>query len=365
MIVLRIFIFVSVLLLALIFAYYNLQGVKLVFFQYSVEMPLFLAILISFVAGFLIAFMLSEIKSLRWKRYTEKLKKGLSYMWKGYPSRAETELSKLLNNEEITPLVVNVQKALGKIPSLKTEKYKEGIAETALAEALLREDLEKSKDLLEKALGKQWKNLKARKLLRSIYFLKGEGEKALELQRSIISDSEKNMRDNEKRILATLLIEVKGEESITEVEKLPPTPTSLAFLSSIQDNKRRKKSFSRAFTEGIQNEVLTILIEKNALNPEILEIAEENKKSIKKEVMALLYLSVGMYEKLEELKESLREPIKLITDLGNEKAKECGKEIALLLYLWECSACGKEFKKYSPLCSNCLEWNKLRVKGGS
>ncbi len=365
MIVLKVVVFVALLIIALVFAYYNLESVRLNFPNYSVEIPLFLIVFASFVFGFLIAFILAEVKGFGWRRYAERVRRGMVNLWKGYPSRAETELSRLLNGEEVVPLFLRAMKEQGKLPSLNLRKYSEGIAETTLAELLVREDREKAKDLLEKALGKRWENLRARRLLRGLFFLEGEGSKALDLQRSLVSDCERSLRDEERRVLASILAEVNGDSSLSELEKLPPTPSSLALLSSVGDQKKRRKSFSRSFSEGIQNEVLLILVERSALTPEVVELAEENRERFHPSVLALLYMNVGMYGKLEGLKGDLPEPIKLVAGLGTEESQECRKGLASLLRVWECSHCGKEHATYSPVCSGCLEWNRLRVKGGS
>jgi len=365
MIVLKVVVFVAILILALLFAYYNLESTKLSFLSYSLEIPLFLVVFVSFVFGFLIAFLLAEVKGFGWKRYAERARRGLLNLWKGYPSKAEAELSKLLEGEEIVPLFLRALREQGREASLNLQRYSEGVAETALAEALLGKDPGRTKELLEKALGKSWGNLRARRLLRGIFFLEGEGKKALDLQRSLVSDCERSLRDEEKRVLASILAEVSGQDAVSELEKLPPVPLSLAFLCSVDDQKRRRKSFSRSFAEGIQNETLMILVERNALTPEVVEIAEENRERFLPAVLALLYLNVGMYEKLEGLKESLPEPIKLVADLGAEESRECQRILTSLLKVWECSRCGKEYRVYSPVCPNCLEWNRLRVKGGS
>jgi len=365
MIVIRIVFFVTLLLFALIFAYYNLGNVRLSFMDYSYELPLFLLVFASFIAGFLIAFFLGEIRGLGLRRYAERMRRGLVDLWRGYPAKAEAEFSKILNREEVFPLFLKALKDQGRRFSGDLQRYSAGIAEAALAEELFRRDRTRAKDLLEKALGKEWGNLRARRLLRGLFFLEGEGEKALELQRSLTSDCERSFRDEEKRILASVLAEVEGESALSELEKLPPTPASLALLSSVSDQKRRRKNFSRSFGEGIHNEVLMILVERNTLTPEVVETVEENRSRFSPEVLALLYMNVGMYEKLEDLKPELPEPIKLVVDLGTEGGAECQRNVISLLRVWECSYCAREHSSYTPVCSGCLEWNKLRVKGGS
>ncbi len=365
MILLKVIIFVFLLLFALIFAYYNLQSVKVSLPGYSLEIPLFFIIFASFLLGFLIAYVLSEIKGFGWRRYGDKLRKGLVELWKGYPGRAEGELSRLLDREEVTPLYIKALSELGKTPSLYLQRYSQGIVETMLAENMFRHDRLRAKDLLEKALGKNWENLRARRLLRSLYFIDGEKEKALELQKNILSDSEKALKKEEKRVLASMIASIKGVEASEELEKLPPTPLSLAVLAGDQDSKRRKKYISKAFSEGMHNEVLLILMDRNNLTPETLEVVEENRDKIDVSVLSLLYMGVGRYEKLEELKESLPNPIRLVIDKGLEEGRECYRDLVSLLHMWECSSCGRWYSSFTPVCVNCLKWNRLKVKGGS
>ncbi len=365
MILLKIIAFVILLIFALIFAYFNLQSVKLSFFGFSYQVPLFLAIFASFVFGFLIAYALSELRSFEWRKYSERVRKALESLWTGFPDKASKELTKLLDYEETVPLYAEALEELGREASVYLQKYSKGIVETSIAERVFREDIHRAQDLLEKALGKNWKNLRARRLLRSIYFMNGEGEKALDLQRKLVQDSEKATRERERGILASILAEIKGESALKELEKLPLTPSSLSILSSQSDVKERKKFANRMFQEGLHNETLLALIERNALTPEVMEEVEENRERVSASVLALLYLSVGMYERLDLLKDSLPEPIKVVIDKGYGEDRECYRDLMSLVKLLECGECGKEYSHYTPLCVNCLSWNRLRIKGGS
>ena len=357
MIALKVILFAILLLGALLFAYYNLQEAQVRFLNYSIKMPLFLLLMISFVLGFILAYLSNELRSIGSRKYGERIRNGLRKLWTGRYAEAEAEFSKLLEGEEVVPLYVKALDRLGKEPSLYLEKYSSGVVETTLARRLFKKDPERARNLLEKALGKNWDNLEARRLLRSLYFLLGELEKALDLQRSPLQDSEKQLREEEKKVLASMLSEIKGEEAVQEIDKLPLTPSSLALLLRSSDSKRRKKLLSKIFQLGLQNEVVLILTEKNGLFPELIEAVEENRERFNKAVLAFLYASLGMQERLEDLKESLPKPIRTFIS-GNAEDREC-------LMLWECSECGKEHGRYTPLCGNCLTWNKLKTKGGS
>lgn len=362
--ILKIALFVFVLLLALVFSYFNLQSVKVSFFGGSVTLPLFLVVFISFVVGFLIAYISSELKALEWRRYGERLKKALTNLWTGYPDRARSQMEKLLDNEEVVPLYAESMKELGKEASVYLQRYSGGIVETVIAQYVFREERDRAKDLLEKALGKNWNNLKARRLLRSIYFLDGEGDKAVDLQRSIVQDSEKALKDVEKEVLSSMLASLRGEETLEELTKLPLTPTSLAFLIGLSQ-KHRERYISRMFEEGIANETLLVLVQNNSLTPEVIEVVERRREEIDPVVLSLMYASVGMYERLEQLKDKLPLPIKILIEKGYGEDRECYRELVPYIRLLECSLCGKEYPQYSPICPNCLGWNKLKVKGGS
>ncbi len=364
MMVVKALLFVMFLILALLFAYYNIQSVKISFFKYSLEVPLFLSLLSSFVLGFLLSYVTLEIRGAGPRRYGERLRSGLRKLWTGYYSGAQKDISKVLDNEEVVPLYVRVLRKLGREPYLYLQKYNLGIVETELALEVFKREPERAKNLLEKALGKSWDNLEARRLLRGIYFLTGEVEKTLDLQRSLIRDAEKELRDEEKRVLASLLAEIEGEKATEEIEKLPPTPASLALMARVK-NGRRKKVLTRAFDLGVQNEVILIMVERGDISPELMELVEERRSSVNPLVLALLYGSVGMVEKLEELKDELESPIKTLIERRIKEERECYGDMVSLLRPWECGECGKEHGKYSPLCGNCLSWNKLKVKGGS
>ena len=357
MIVLKTAIFIVLLLLAIIFAYYNLQEVEIKFFTYSLKLPLFLSILVSFISGFLIAYLSSEIRYAGVRRFGDRLKKALRKFWTGKYAGAESDLSKLLDDEEVIPLYVEVLEQLGKNPSLYLQKYSLGIVETSLAMKVFRKDRNRAKNLLEKALGKNWENLEARRALRSIYFLDGEFDKAIDLQRSLVEDSDKQVRDIERSILASMLAEARGDKALHEIEKLPLTPFSLAVLVMSKSPKDRRKYISKVFDLGIQNEVILILTDRNGLFPELVEIVENRRSDMSGIVLAFLYSSLGMHEKVEELKGNLPQQLRSLIAKGEEN-REC-------LHLWECSVCGKEYSTYTCVCENCLSWNKLRTKGGS
>ena len=363
MTVIKLLLLLVLLVLTVLFAYFNLTKVKLSFFNLSYELPLFLVVFLSFGTGLLLAVLLQGIRGTELRRYGERLRKALVNLYTGYPVKSRSELLKLLDREETVPLYFNASKLLSEEPSVYLQKYSLGIVETEKALELFKKDRERAKDLLEKALGKNWDNLRARRLLRTIYYLEKETKKAIDLQRQIVEDSEKALKKREKSILADLLAELNGEGAVDEVEKLPPTPLALAVLIGSSDKK--EKYVRRMFEEGLQNETLDLLIAKNLLSPEVIEEVERNREQVSSLILANLYASVGMYERLGALKEKLPVPIRVIIDKGYWEDRECYREVLSCVPVFECDECGKEYGSYTPVCGNCLTWHRLKIKGGS
>ncbi len=365
MIFLKVVFFVLAVIFSLLFAYFNLSSVEVSFFKWKYQLPVFLLVFISFVVGFVFSYLTTGIKLFEWRRYGERLRKGLKSLWTGYPDKARGEFAKLLDGEEVVPLYMDAMNRLGREVSLYLQKYSQGIVETEIAKKLLRKETDRAKDLLEKALGKNWNNLTARRLLVGIYFVSGEGKKALDLQRKVVSDAEKPLREKENKVLSSLLAEIEGAEAIEELRKLPLTVSSACVLLSEEEEKSRKKVAGRIFEENIHNEVILSLIQKGALTPEVVREVEENREKVESIVLFLLYSEVGMYERLESLREELPENLKSVADKLSSDKDECYKNLISLLKLFECSNCGKEYYSYSPLCVNCFEWNTLKLKEGA
>ncbi len=358
MTVLKVFLFVALLVVALVFAYYNMEEVRVSFLWYSVSMPLFLTVIVSFCVGFVLAYLGSELRYFSLKRYRDKVRKALTYLWMGYPKRAEGLLKGLMSSEDMVPLYILSRREQGKDPGLDPTKFKEGVAETYMAEELFRKDFGEAKELLEKALGKNWNNLRARRMLRSIYFIEGDHQKAVDLQREIVKETEPPMRGEEEKVLASMLAEAFGEKALEEVERLPKTLSSLALTISVSEEEKGAKVFQKALDQGIGSELLALLWEKKSLSPRILDTVKERTDSFDPDLLALIYADMGMVERLEGLKDKVSTPIKFFTD------RESCREIRGFIKLWACEACGMEYVAYTPVCVWCLSWNRLKIKGG-
>jgi len=357
----RILSFVILLIIVLIFAYNNLSTVSIKFFGLSVSAPLFVVILVTLFAGFAGAYGYSELKGSGLARYSRKLRNALLNIGMGRYRRAEEDLKKLISREEVIPLYATALRELDESITLYYERYSLGIAETIVAESIYRQEIDRAIDLLERAVGKNPENLRAKRNLRSLYFIKGELHKAIDLQKEILKDAERDERKEEELILSEM-VACSGNGEATASKR----GSVCHYLAQISENggKKAKKILNRAISEGIGNEVLRLSQEKGVLTPEILTFVTDNEESFNPMILGLLYLQVGRRDRLEDLKENLPEPIKLFIEEGDEIRGECFKELLRMIRVWRCQYCGAEAEMYSPVCYNCLHWNTLRVKGG-
>ena len=357
----KILLFLMLIILAILFSYYNLEPIEIRFFNYSLQVKAFLVILGSFTAGFLIAIMIASMKNIGSRKVGSTLKKSLKHLWTGYEGKAENSLRKMLSHEEIVPLYLSVAKSDNARAQIYLQRYSLGIVETTLAQEVFRKDINRSIDLLEKALGKNWNNLRARRMLRSLYFINGDREKALDLQKSVIEDTEKERRERERRILSSMLAEMGV--STGEIEKEALTPLSCAVLAGSEDPKLQSKFSRKIFDLGFEEVSLPIMAERSLLNPAVLSEMESNEDKVSPVVKFLVYSSVGRLDKVEELREDLPAPYRDIT--GSDLEQDCVRKLMEAVPNWECGECGKEFNNYTPVCVNCLSWNNLKIIGGS
>ncbi|MDQ7081779.1 MAG: hypothetical protein Q9N34_01365 [Aquificota bacterium] len=177
----------------------------------------------------------------------------------------------------------------------------------------------------------------------------------------IVQDSEKALRDIEKEILSSMLASLRGEEAMEELTKLPPTPASLVVLIGSSE-RHRERYISRMFQEGIADETLLALVQNNYLSPEVIEEVERRREEVNPIVPLTHVCERGYVREAESLKDELPLPIKILIEKGYREDRECYRELVPHIRLLECSLCGKEYSRYSPLCPNCLNWNRLKVK---
>ncbi len=364
MITFRLVLYAFLIVFLVIFAYYNLNTVVFRLFELSIEAPLFLLLLSAFGLGLITALGYSQLKGATLSNFAGALREGLRHFGLGYYKKAESRLSRLSDREEILPLLWEILKREKRAISVDLNRYEEGIAETLLAESLWKEDIDRAIDLLEIALGKNFSNLRARKMLRSLYFLKGHIEKSLEIQKTIIRDSEKQDRDREKMIYTEILAFQEQESLPKEIEKardIHLIATSLILEKG--KGKVVKQALKNAFARGLQDDLVLLLLEKNLITADVLEVIGEREEDISADTLALLYLSIGRVERAKELEDRLSEPIKLIVREAQERG-DLLREMVKAIKLWKCSFCGVEYNNYSPICCNCLEWASITTKGG-
>ena len=348
----------------IIFAYFNLNPAVFRLFDLSIEAPLFLLLLSAFALGLATAFGYSQLKGATLSGFASGVREGLRHLGLGYYRKAESRFSKLSYREEVIPLLWESLKREGKELSIYLERYGEGIAETILAESVVDKDRRRAIDLLEKALGKNFSNLRARRLLRSLYFLEGELERALEIQRTLIKESERQERGKERVIYNEMLTFREKENLPKEFERSKEIHIlATAVIIERGGGKSLRQAIRNAFSKGMQDDLILFLLERDMLTAEVLEAVSEREGEIGTDTLALLYLSIGRIERAKELEDNLSEPIKLIVR-ETERRRDLLKELARAVKLWKCNLCGAEYNNYTPLCCKCFEWNSITTKGG-
>ncbi|NPB05995.1 MAG: hypothetical protein GXO03_00150 [Aquificae bacterium] len=341
---------------AVAFTYYNLQPGEVRFHNFSVKLPMFILVFLSVGIGFIVPVIYYQLREKALKRREEKIYELLNLYWREYLGKALQVLRKFITVEEFAPFYIRIKKELEGSPDIQLDLYSKGIAETSLAELKFRKSLEDAKILLENALGKNHKNLRAKRMLRSVYMAFKEWEKAEDLQREVLKEIEKERKLNEERALASLLAEkymsVKDESALKELWKLPLSKTSAALLGSMEGGE---EVLEAAANLGILNEVVKIMEERNLLSPKLVNLVESYREQLSDDVLYFLYLKLNMHDKLGELKPTLRE-LNLVKDKG--------RKLLSIVRMWECDECGKEYVRYDSVCPNCLSVNSLKVRRG-
>ena len=344
-----------VLIFAIAFTYYNLQPGEVKFYNYSLKLPMFIIIFLSVGIGFAIPTVYYSLREKSIRRKEERVYEFLNLFWRDYLGKAFGILRKFLTVEEFIPFYIRTKKEFDESLDIQLDLYNKGIAETSLAEIKFRNSLEDAKILLENALGKNHRNQKARKLLRSVYMGFEEYDKAEELQREILKEIEKERRPKEEKALASILAEkflkTQDKTLLGELWKLPITPISGAVLST----EGAPEIFDAANNIGILSEIVKVMEERNLLNPEIFNLIEKYKENISDDVLYYVYRKFNMEDKLSSV-EPKNPELKLVSDKD--------KELLNIVRIWECSECGKEYINYNSVCVNCLSVNTFKIKGG-
>ncbi|WP_461830231.1 hypothetical protein [Aquifex sp.] len=351
--IIKTLIFLAFLIFAIAFTYYNLQTAEVNFYEYSFKIPVFILVFASFGLGLLFPVFYYTLRENALRKREEQVYTFLSLFWRNYLGKALPIFRKYLFREEFVPFYIKIKKEFKEAPDIRLDLYRKGIVETALAEEKIPKDMDGARILLENALGKNYRNLKAKRLLRSIYLLKKNLDKAEELQREILVEIEDERRPHEQRALSTVLAEKYLEEKdslyLKELWQLPISKLSGAVLASVEG---AESIFEAANNLGILNEVIKIMEEKNLLDVNLLSLIENYRARIYDDVLYYVYQRINMQEQANNL--NLKHPeLKLV--------KGKGRKFLSLVRIWVCEDCGKEFKSFSSVCPNCLAINSFKI----
>jgi tetratricopeptide (TPR) repeat protein len=202
--------------------------------------------------------------------------------------------------------------------------------------------------------------------------LKGNLKDAVELQEKVLKNCEKWDRENQKKIMAELLASLyitskDGDhvEKAFDVYRTPLTYSAriLAYANSGKE-KDAIKLFEKSFEDGFQDQILMILVGKEALLTKLMDAIESRKNQINTIVLTLVYLRLGLFSKVKPLLEGLPDYYRTLAISSfshREEDRMCAKILEESLKLWEC-VCGTRYKEYTPMCANCLRWNKIELK---
>jgi tetratricopeptide (TPR) repeat protein len=232
--------------------------------------------------------------------------------------------------------------------------------------------VEEAQDKFKRIIEQEPENLLALKGLRDINFLKGNPKDAVEHQERVLKNCEKWDRENQKKIMAELLaslyITSKDGDHAERAFDFYRTPLtySARILAYADSGKERDaiKLFERSFEDGLHNHILMILVGKEALLTKLMDVIERRKDQINTIVLALVYLRLGLFSKVKPLLESLPDYYRTLAMSSishREEDRMCAKILEESLKAWEC-VCGTRYKEYTPICANCLRWNKIELK---
>ncbi len=375
MILLKLLFLTALLLLVVAFSYFNTQEVSLKFLDYSFNLPLFGVVLGSFILGGTLPTLIYTFRNAYLRRRIERVEEALRNLWLGLGFKASGVFKRLASKEEVYfPLLLMAGGRIG--DRVLREEYSLGIAESSLAEELIREDRVKALELLEQALGKNWKNIRARKRLRDLYTVFGELERATDLQREVLGEVHKGERKFQEKILSALeSFYLLGVEDYEGEPKFKSSPEFYFFkiIALLKKEEERKASrlFEEAVNKGFGNEVLDMLMSAKRIEPAFMEIIDRQGERLSKELLCRLYIRLGMFERAQELKSEVSKTLATMVDVSSAHTSQA-KEIFILLKElykpWRCSSCGKEHNYYRFICDNCLEWFNIKLiepKGGS
>ncbi|MFZ8785722.1 lipopolysaccharide assembly protein LapA domain-containing protein [Thermocrinis sp.] len=350
--------------LFLVFVFQNAVIVEISFFNYKGYAPLFVLVLFSVFIGFLFAFLYFMPREWSLRRIVENLKEGVERLNRGLFLKAEQSFQGNPLMEAFACYSAYEREDINKLLSLSSP---------ICALMLLKlHHIEESQKRFERIIEQEPENLLALKGLRDINFLKGNLKDAVELQERVLKNSEKWEREHQKKIMAELMaslyITSKDEDHAEKAFDIYRTPLTysariLAYANSGKE-KDAIKLFEKSFEDGFHNQVLMILLRKEALLTKLMDIIERRRDQINTIVLALAYLRLGLFSKVKPLLEVLPDYYRTLAISSfshREEDRMCARILEESLKAWEC-VCGTRYKEYTPMCANCLRWNKIELK---
>jgi len=350
--------------LFLVFVFQNALIVEISFFNYKGYTPLFVLVLFSVFLGFLFAFLYFMPREWSLRRIVGDLKEGVERLNKGFFLKAEQSFQGNPLMETFACYGAYEREDINELLSLSSP---------LCALMLLKlHHIEEAQEKFERIIEQEPENLLALKGLRDINFLKGNLKDAVELQEKVLKNCEKWDRETQKKILAELLASLyitskDGDhaEKAFDVYRTPLT-YSARIIAYADSGKERDsiKLFEKSFEDGLHNQILMILLRKEALLTKLMDIIERRKDQINTIVLALVYLQLGLFSKVKPLLEGLPDYYRTLavsSSSHREEDRMCAKILEESLKAWEC-VCGTRYKEYTPMCTNCLRWNKIELK---
>lgn len=350
--------------LFLVFVFQNALIVEISFFNYKGYAPLFVLVLLSIFLGFLFAFFYFMPREWYLRRIVGDLKEGVERLNRGLFLKAEQSFQGNPLTEAFACFGAYEREDINKLLSLSSP---------ICALMLLKlHRIEEAQEKFERIIEQEPENLLALKGLRDINFLKGNLKEAVELQERVLKNCEKWEREHQKKIMAELLasfyITSKDEDHAEKAFDVYRTPLtySARILAFADSGKERDaiKLFERSFEDGLHNQILMILLRKEALLTKLMDIIERRRDQINTIVLALVYLRLGLFSKVKPLLEGLPDYYRTLavsSSSHREEDRMCAKILEESLKAWEC-VCGTRYKEYTPMCANCLKWNKIELK---
>lgn len=362
-----------------LFVTQNYSTINLQFLNYTFALPAFLLILISVLVGFLIPTSYFSVKLISKTKKLGQIGTLLEYLYRGYYSAASHASESLAKSWEPAGVIYAESNFATKnytFDSIKLEKSK-GLVEGYIGSQLLRVgDLQSARSALESALSKDRNNLITLKAYRDLCYMESKIDECVKYQERILQNCERWEKENQKAVLAELLcvlaqLKSDSNERAQLLKRAYDTfKTSFVYSSYIDfllesdGFKDAKKVIERVLKENMQDEVFLILSDKEITLTKLLDILEQHKDFISPSILARVYMRLNMVSKLQQIEQSLEDPMRIIVQMHISHAKEAKacKEVLLELYKpWEC-VCGVSYNSYMPFCTKCHRWGEVSLR---